>query len=90
MAHDSTGHDHAHDDHDDDHHHEEPAPPEPTTPGWVTLLGACLFLLGGIFLVLASTDSTDEKSDAAAATGAAPALRPSPLQQHGADDGHGH
>ncbi len=52
MAH-ADHHDHAADAHDaHDDHHEPPPPPEPHTPGWFTMLGAVLFLVGGgIFLL---------------------------------------
>jgi len=56
----SDAHDHDHEDAADAHHdHDfdgEPAkelsPDEPHTPGWVPLLGAALFVLGGVYFLM--------------------------------------
>jgi hypothetical protein len=71
MAHaahdDHHDHDKAHDDHDD--HHEPPPPEEPQSPWWLPLLGAALFLAGGIAFLVANTDAEEDKKE-----GAAPAV----------------
>ncbi len=91
MAH-ADHHDHgdaaaAHDAHDD--HHEPPPPPEPETPGWLTAVGAALFLVaGGVFLLMnvdpaaAGSKGAATTTTAAAATATATAMvRPTPAPQ---------
>ncbi|MCC6648753.1 MAG: hypothetical protein IT374_24710 [Polyangiaceae bacterium] len=73
-----------HDDHDDAHddaHHEPPPPPEGETPLWFTVLGVCLFTLGGILLLVTGDAPPAEKPEAPAkpaAAAAQPAVPPIP------------
>lgn len=64
--HDHDPHDEAHDD-----HHEPPPPEEPQSPWWLPLLGAALFLSGGIAFLIFNADpdeaSKEEKQGAATA-----------------------
>ena len=92
----SGSHDHDHDDdgHGHDHAHAfdpepptEKAPDEPSTPAWIPVLGACLFLVGGVtFLVRFSDASPAAAVASAAASLSAPAratgsaARPTPPQ----------
>ena len=90
-AHDDN---HGSDDHDD-HHEEPPAPPEPPTPLWFSLLGACLFVLGGLGFLFSQSGEPIEKAPEGAASAVAPpparapaAAAPSPLD-HPPHPGHG-
>jgi hypothetical protein len=64
--HDHDPHDEAHDD-----HHEPPPPEEPLSPWWLPLLGAAIFLTGGIAFLIVNADpdeaSKEEKQGAATA-----------------------
>lgn len=80
MSHDAhDAHDDAHDDAHHDDHHEPPPPPEGETPLWFTVLGVCLFTLGGIVFLVRGEPAGDEKApkDAKPAA-AAPAPPPPP------------
>ena len=76
MSHDAhAAHDDAHDDAPHDDHHEPPPPPEGETPLWFTVLGVCLFTLGGIVFLMRGSPAAPADKDAkpAAAAPAAPA-----------------
>jgi hypothetical protein len=75
------GHDHdaaAHDAHDD--FDPEPAkelgPGEPRSPAWLPLLGACLFLAGGVYFLTSGNEAKAGAAPSASAAPAKPAVAP--------------
>lgn len=45
-------------------HAPDAAPPEPSTPFWVTLLGATLLALGALYLLVPGEESVEESAAA--------------------------
>ncbi len=87
-AHGDTAAAHHHDDHAfDGEPAKELSPGEPRTPSWLPMLGAALFVAGGIYLLARGGDAADAEGSApppvpvTAAVAAPPMPMPQPQQQ---------